>query len=510
MIRPSSIALGELIAVANPAITPSEIIIGLNDESHGDGIYTENFRKEIVDVTSNLTNHTPYLEAASDRLAEVIRGAMANISEYGKPLAVAIAKHTESMYSRKHLRDLSTRNIGMQFIFLDDPFFDSPIYPTEVKDKGFTYTNVDLSMVKDLSFDYADETQIMDYIATNHADLVEILRERDYNITRAAEFLTDVESLNRFFHRNENGHYDFTKVRELNSELLLKAYILLTKMYGKEDPVPWLKSGDLSKYREYVSMLWNGMTRYLISLRQIINTYRAQQLVLVVNRAPALVDGQDATDKDTRYLSAEVTVYYTSAAMDAITGVDCSLPDVTVGYLWERVTKSPVPFTDVLKSPQSFAAAANSYFAYVHEKRVVHARDIFINKALEAIQSFVASNEAVNNRVAQVRQGSTEMLSTWLRAKLIGELERCFYMVVESNVNLGEVVAEGENPDTCLEEIIMCSKLVPTFLRTLGCVMAAEILEDTFIERAEEDNVHEMRERLHVSLINLIVARCVA
>jgi hypothetical protein len=502
MIRESSIALAEPIAVAGFDIKPSIIIEGLNGEVAALGSFTDNFRQEIVEVTSSEdSGHTAFTKEGSDRMAAIIRTTLSNISEYGKPLAMAIARSASNCYSRDELKSLAMSSFTHSFVHLDDPFFDSPLFPKEVKEKGLNFTNVNLDVLKSLVFEDPTREQIVDFIGTNHADVAEVMRERDFSMNDAAFTLGNFESLAGMFVKGPNGNFDFSKVKSMASEKLIKVYVLLTRMYASEDIPAWFKGGELSKYREYVNLLWNGMTLYLLKLQQNVNALRARDLVLVDAHPVAFTDIRG--DSKARIVKAEVTCYYTDKALNAITGADCSMSEVLLGYYWEKLQGRTHPLAELTGEPTKFQEASEKYFNYVHEKLLVHARDRFIESALKAMEEFIVGNPLVLERV----QASGQLPGNWLRARFLGELERGYYTINSKNANLGGLTIDGE-AGCSMEDAIMGTHIVPVFLREIGCEMAAEIIEDTFVSQAEEDNVADKKERISVAVINLIARKC--
>lgn len=505
MIRESSIALAEPIAVAGFDIKPSAIIEGLNGETSGLDGYTENFRKEIVQVTaSDDIGHTEFMGLASDRMASIIRTTLSNISEYGKPLAVAIARKAQNCYSRDELKSLAMGSFSHRFIPLDDPFFESPLFPKEVKEAGFNYTNVNLDMLKGLTFEAPSREDIVSFISSNHADVVEVMRERDYSMNDAAQMLGNLESLASNFVKGPNGNFDFTKVKDMSSERLIKAYVLLTRMYTNEDIPSWFKGGELSKYREFVNLLWNGMTTYLLKLKQNVEALRARDIVLA-DRQPVAFDDIRG-DSKARVIKAEVGVYYTNKALEAISGADCSMSEVLLGYYWEKIQGRAHPVAELLSNPTKFQEAAEKYFSYVHEKLLVHAKDRFIESSLVAMEEFIAGCEPVRERI-QVTQ---QLPGNWLRARFLGELERTYYTINKKHANLGSLTVDGDEGNCGMEDAIMCTYIVPMFLREIGCTTAAELLEETFIETEADDSYVGKKDRITEAVINLIASKCFA
>lgn len=509
MIRQSSIALAELIAVANPAFRPTQIIEGLNGVSHGLEPYGPDFRSELVAVTgSDEAEHTEILGAAGNRLGEIIRGALDNISAYGKPLAMAIGRNAEVCYSQDHLRGIAVQYFKHQFIWLDDPFFDSSAYPTEVKDKSFAYTNVGLDVLSRLEFEYPTNDQVLAFVNSNHADVVEIMRERDTAAARAANCLTDLESLDSLFVKSPNGNFDFSRVKQLDSERILKMYVILTKMYTSEDLVPWLKGGSIEDYRAFVNTMWNALTCHMVNLRAVIQGYRANGLTIVDNGPVRLVDGKGAEQAGARFVEADAMVFYTDKAMDAITqGGNGSLSECLLGWYWSRLLGTTESVGSIVAAPGQYMAKVREYYNHVNEKLSVHAKETFIKTGLAAIAEFIVTNENLSGRLAEVRGQSSDLLGTWVRNNFAKELEVCFRGILGSGHNFDGAIDENDTGGS-LTGHVMASQIVPKFLSLLKCDLAAEILTRTYQECATNATPEQQRERLTVAVIQTIVGMC--
>jgi hypothetical protein len=501
MIRESSIALGELIAVAGGVFKPSPIVAGLNGESIGALTYGDDFRNEIV-ATTQEGMHTAILEAASDRLAEIIRDAMGNIRQYGVPLAKKVVDGTNLLYSKDRLRGLVNDQFFIRYINIEDPFFASPLYPAEVRDKALTYTSVDLNLLKQLVFEWPEEDAVRSFIDSSHPDMVEILNNQDESLNNAGMYLGQLSELSELF-ESKNGVFDFSKVKSLRVNLLLKMYVLLTKMYSSDRPVPWLKQGELSVYRSYVNLMWNGMTLYLIHLKRVVDAYRSRGMVIVQEEPVRMVAHPSGEYQDARFLKGKVQVYYTNAMLAKVDEAAVSFPEAVLGYFWANVTGTRMDMAELVTGPAAGAAKAKEYYAHIHERLSAQSRDLFIRHGLKAIADFINEHPNLSARVSEIRQKNNEMMPNWLRNNFFNALEKAHYLIADK-LGSGDVVsAEGDDGRL---DVILSTPLVPTFLRACGVNTAADIIEHTFIETGCDDNVKDKRQRLHVSLIELIVS----
>jgi hypothetical protein len=507
MIRESSVALAELIVVGGGNFRPSQVIAGLNGESGGAMAFTDNFREEILQASQG-NMHTETVEGASERLGEIIRDSLTNIRTYGVPMARRVLKDTRLLYSRKQLKDLTEQLIDVQYVNVDNGFFESPLYPTEVRDKSITYTGVDLGMAKSLKWSWPDRKEILDFIGANHADLLAILDDEDECISQAANFISELDELSSLF-VNKDGIYDFSQIKSVRFVLLLKMYVLLTKMYFSEDPAPWLKTGELATYRSYVSQLWNGMTLYLIKLKQVVLTYRARQLVIVAEKQPVLTAHNQAQYGDTRFMQAKLKVFYTNGILDKIQAANVGFTEAIMGYYWGALTGSPMTILEFIADVSKGQNLAKAYYSHIHEKLSTQSNQLFIKSGIKAINDFINESPVLLDRVNGLR-GDNQMLISWVQEKFAGELEKAHYILADRH-NCDDVAGEivggaddGGDPrlDTLLE-----TRLIPSFLRACGASLTADIIESTFVDTSKEDNVMDKRERLTVAVITELVNR---
>ena len=507
MIRESSVALGELIAVAGGNFRPSPVIAGLNGESGGAMAFTDNFRQEILEASQG-NMHTETVEGASERLAEIIRDSLGNIRTYGVPMARRVLKDTRLLYSRKQLQSLTEQLIEVQYVNVDNGFFESSLYPTEVRDKSLTYTGVDLAPGSTLKWRYPDAQEVLAFIGASHADLVSILEDDDESITDAAGRIGDLGELMNLF-VNKDGIYDFSQIKSVRFVLLLKMYVLLTKMYFSEDPAPWLQTGELSAYRSFVSLLWNGMTLYLIKLKQVVVTYRQRKLVIVAEKQAALTPHSQSQYGDTRFMTAKLKVFYTNQILEKVQAAGVGFTEAVMGYHWAALSGTPMTIVDFIEDVGRGAGYVKAYYNHIHEKLSMQSKQLFIKGGIKAINDFINEHPHLLDR-AKSQMGENTMLISWVQGMFSGELEKAHYILSERfhGDDVAEVIAGGveDGADPRLDALLETT-LIPAFLRACGATLTADIIEATFVDTSKEDNVMDKRERLTVAVINELVKR---
>lgn len=517
MISKHSLSLAENIAVGLPeghSIPHNDILISLMGQSYGALPYSEKWREEVLDVTSENTEHSAFIEAGSTRMAEIIRGAFEMVKTYGVPFATALANGTHLVYSASRLKDVAMRDFGVRFINVDNPFFESGIYPTEgtIKNTALSFTSVGLDMVKRLKFNWVSNSELQEYLATTHPDVLEIINSKESSLDDAFYSLVFDSGLTSTFQAVGDLVFDFTRVVNVDIDKLLKMYILITKMYANDQPPKWLEEGSLEDYREYVELLWNGMTTYLVRLKKVAELYRARTAVLVENEASRLSDyTYGETGITVKTLVCDAVLYYSDKAMQMVEQSGNSLRDCAVASVYGRLTGEPVAFVDLMADKSKTTSLTSTYYSSIHNNLVAKAEELFYSKALEASTEFVNSRPACREALVRTLKGQDTSVYHLLREHLSKDLEKLFHLwngsrELGNEYEVAERVDGGPADDKTVE-LILKTQLVPQFLRLCGCDLAAEIIELTFVKQENEDNLAGKRERLHVALIDMLAAK---
>lgn len=506
MIRPSSIALAEAIAVGvntDTAIEVKPLLVGLNELSHGSAMYREDFREEIVKVTSDITSHSAVLDATSTKLAESLRGGLDMISTYGVPFAKKLSQELMLMYTPDRLQQIVFSQLEYSFINVDDPFFDSPMFPTEVKNTSLSYTGVSLAALRRLEFNWPSEEQVLEYVNSNHPDVAEIIQDTEYELGRAGCTLFDEAELGRMFAHN-NFAFDFTKVKSLEINRLLKMYVILSKMYGSDEPVSWLVKGSLDDYREFVNLLWNGMTRYLIGLKEVAAIYKARTVALAESKTITLGAHPSPDFSDARFLQGGVVIYYTDKAMDLLEKGGVSFSEWLIALLWARVNQTDLNMVELLSDKATVDKWAGAYFMAVNTALKGKAQSVFIKTASDAANHFVATNPLLAERVSELCDKNM-LAENWFRSAMNLEYEKAYHTVSECLGKYNSMEPVSESDSNRVLTALLSSNLVPSFLRAIKCDTAAAIIEATYVVGETADTAERQRERLHEALIKVII-----
>ena len=517
MISRDSIALAENIAVAmgDTVVQPTDILAGLNEESYGALPYTEHWRDQLVDVTGNITAHTVIKDAATTRLAEIIRGAFEMVKTYGVPLAGEIANAAAVLYTPERLSELATRSLRIQYANVDDPFFNSSIYPTSVRNTALSFTGVSFDVLKKLSFNWVTNETLKEYLNTSHPEILAIIDSTDSDLSWAMENMSNLDNLSRLFVCSEGGAFDFTQIKSININLLLKMYILISKMYASNSPVEWLSKGSLEDYREYVELMWNALTTYLIALKKIMEIYRSRKLVMVENTASSLASHMpnESLGVTVKVIEADITVYYTFEALKEVEGYGMALSDMVMASLYARMTGRTVGLTDLLGNKTLCQELIGAYTSTLHNAMEAKSYDYFMSATLKAIAKFITDRPAAQEALVRATGDENSSTLTIVRERLKSDIDKMYYLFSASQAKVTYEVSLAPSEDTyrnaCIDTVLQ-TRLVPTFLRLLGCDLAAEIIEITFVTQAGEENLIGQRQRVHGALIEMLAGKLLA
>lgn len=507
MISKSAVGIAEQIVVAGANVKPTPILAGLVGESYGALPYSATgFRDEIVAVTSESHNYNETKDLVSSKLAEIIRSAMYNVRDYGVPLAKAIVENSRIIYDPEQLRYISTGGLEISYVNLNDPFFDSPLFPTELRDSVLSYENVELDSLNRLQFNWPEESVVREFVNSGHADVVGILENKeDLALNEVAYTLGKMHDLQNIF-TEQNGRFNFTQIKAIRISLLLKMYVLLVKMYTSEQPVAWLSAGTLEDYRNYVNIMLNGLTAYLINLKQLVSVYKARELVLVPERTVKLAEHSEPGFRGPLYIYGAVRVFYSDSALAKAEAAGVGLTEVITGYYWKNLGGGSLAISDAISQPDVAAGYYKQYLQNVHEKLTNQGQSVFLKSALKVVETFILSNELLAARVEQELKEKGELLDTWIERNLTEELIAVYFKIRGNNgagpVTDSDVLAQREDMLTA----VLSTTLVTTFLDKIGCSLASEIVKNTFtVVKPGEDGVADKRQRLHVALINVLV-----
>lgn len=507
MIRASSIALAESIAVDINTDTPlgaKPLVAGLVEESFGGNAYSDQFRTEIQQVTKDITDHTTILEMTSTRLAEIIRGSLDTINLYGVPYARALANEVSIHYTPARLQEVGLSELTYRFVNVDDPFFESSLYPESLKNTALDFSSISLKSLERLEFNYPTSEEVAAFVNSTHPDIVAILEDGNYELSHIIPYLTNHHDLNELF-SGKDLVFDFTKIRDMEISRLLKMYVVLTSMYATDEPAPWLAKGSLADYREFVNLLWNGLTRYLISLKELAGVYRSRVVALGEMTPVDLVLSKNTSHSGARFLSGNIRVYYTNQAMDALEANGIGFGDWLVAVLWARYNNAPMDLVAALSDGDGVKLMAANYYNEVNQKMMANAKTAFIKAASDASLRFVMGNELIAERLNEI-VGDTDLPGQWFVAQMQSEFEPAFYMVSKAIAEFGtDVPVDVGDTSNPFLGALLASNLVPAMLRAIKCDTAAAIIEETYVSGTEADSVQKQRERLHVALIKLAV-----
>lgn len=514
MIRKENLGLAENIAVSlkpGVLIQPGDLLAGLNEESYGALPYTEHWRDQIGDVTANVTSHTELLAVGSTRMAEIIRGAFDMVKTYGAPLAKAVAKGVSMLYSSSDLNGISKTQITLRFINVNHPFFQSAVYPTQVTNKALSFTDVDLKVLSRLDFDYASNEDLSNFLKTSHPEIVPIIESKEFDLSSVLYNLFSLENLKYYFHE-DGGSFDFSKIKTIEINWLLKAYLILAKMTLEDSPVQWLKKGTLDDYNEAVSLLYNGLTLYLINLKKLTGVYGARQLVIANNEPTTFGVYRPSEELDValKVIKGDVTVYYTEDTIKSAEKAGVAIADVVVAKLYADLIGKDVGSIALLENKQLMEELLSEYRNNLHLTLESKAHDFFIDRGVTSTFKFLTEHPAALEAITALAENEDMLPLTFVRKAMEPHFDKLYYDFVKDQRSYieqaGSVIENSDLDNTCVTTVLN-SQLVPTFLRLLGCDLAAEILLLTFVKQEGKDTVSNQRERLHIALIQMLASK---
>lgn len=509
MITKDSLALGENIAAGLGDITvqATPILEALNNESFGVFPYTEEWRTEVAEVTGEITAHTPMMETATTRMAEIIRDAFDMIKTYGTPLATLIADGMAPLYIPGNISSVATSRLDLTFINVDHPFFSYAIYPTASRNKALTFESVGFNSLKALTFKNADNSELQEYLKTDHPEMNRIVNSRESSLWDAFNCLVDVKLLGEMFF-NKDGIFNFTKVKCIDIDKLMKMYSIAAKMYVQDTPAPWLTGGSLDDYREFVEMIYNSLTVYLVALRVRINLFRERKIAI---HEDVLIELKEDSPSATLGIKIKVlegtgTVFFTEEILETARSNNVSIRDATVAYLYGNNSDNRISLYDAIVQPGVAGKLLEAYYASITTRLNNSSEQFFRNTVIESIAKFVTANPVLLERI-EGSEGTT--IQTIANNRFKDQIDTLFVMYtryVTADRDADQVVSDTGEDDyrQKIIDVILRSKLIPDFLRLIGCTSSATLLDHTYVSLEGEDNIFDMRQRVTVAVIRFL------
>lgn len=503
MITKKSLIIAEAFALEmdKPAIDKAgPIIRGLTELSYDAIPYTADYRDEIVESTLLNTEHNDIMEQVSTNLAELVKNAYGQINRYGVGYLDCLKNAMLDHVWKRDFWDTAMAGVQIKFICIDNDFFTSLVYPQEVRNTTLSFNNIDLSDMDKVGFTQPSEEELCIWLKSNHPDINKVLEEADCDLYTAWCTLMDRQKLATLFHYNGKT-FNFDQVKSLDLSLLFQMYFILTKMYGSEDPVKWLNKGSLVEYRNFVSLMWNGMSQYLIRLKAYCEILRNRTIVMVENKRPTINlvtirEGGIGAQFTYEQLQGDVVITYSEAAVRTLEENNYSLSDWVMARMLTNLGRGNKGIDNVSLMTGSEACDVNDKFVSRVREAIVENQRIMSQQAWAAATAgFVNSIEELRD-LANLKEGLAGIAGERIVSAMNKEYDGKWGYHIAYNAE--------SHPDMDIGDVIMSSGVVTAFLRAIDCVVAADILKGTE-QNAREDDVIDKRKRLHLSIIDVLV-----
>lgn len=518
MLNKDDLILAQLIASSLPEnfeVKASGIIAGLNEVSYAVSPYVPSaLVDQAMEVTRNLTPHNDVMELATTEMAKVVRGAFDMVKTYGVPMALAIADGVSCLYSMDSVLRTIRSELDTKYINVDDPMFNLGIYPVQVANKALTFESISFGMLERLKFGYVSDTDLVEWIGSKHPEIVAVLDDKSTGCYSALWSMTTLDGLRQVFKVMDNGQVNFTEIKTIDIPLLMKMFVIASKMFMSDKPAPWMEDGSLEDYREFTGLIWNGISRYLINLKEFTNLYRAREIV-ITDVTPVRykeITPHEALGIKVNVVEGKVLVFYTGAIMRAITESGTAISDVVVAYLYSRVKGQSFSLKELANNKLRVNELLNQYVSEV--SGVIHnrAQEVFCESAAIAIAKFIDGNQAAKEALYTTIGDRGSMTATVVRQRLGAAINK-LYSIYSSRVGNydGELSIEdgtsqslvGERKKECIN-VILSTDIVPVFLNLLGCNMAAAIIAATYVTQDKVFSAVDERKQLHCALIQVM------
>lgn len=493
MINQSTILIAQPIAeelVANNKSLTSrvgKIIQGLNQESQAFVEYDLNtLPLTVPEVTMREGGHSPLMEGLSDGLAQLVGNSFTNISNYLIPLSKKLIDATATATDyESNVSDIIFRELCINYVKLDQPFFLSPFYPD-----GFAEGTVDFNSIPlaDLRFKgtYApsNEDALNELVKISNDDILEIIN----NYPPASLFKRIVVGgdWSELF-GDSIGTVNFNKFVMTDPGRLFSLYIAFSRLNANEEPIDGITGIELDDYRSWVQFVLNCLTYALVQVRNTFKVYAGSSFPVLssdVKKSDAGVKGSitiGVTAKAIEEFSANPD---TTTISEAIVGrAMVQTLDLNVSTDGFDLVKNKAVFGDVFRTHQK--ALVESFSSKIRSSLVSQVEAVinsfqrenpqflpFINQNVESVDEY-------NRLYSGVRSEADQFVNSFIEACIVRDVRA--------------------------EEFVMGSHLVPAVAAKIGLGFAADILRESSVTGAGELSEASQREMLSGAVARVLV-----
>lgn len=476
-----------------------DIITGLNETTANlSGFTLDNIAVDLPDYTKNVLDHTTALEVVTDKLADVIRGALYTISKYVKPILVESDSIIRSNIRSNSAADLAFEYLRTQQVDLEPDFLASAFVPSEYPGVFAEVTKVNIEKLFQGNWPAAaDDDEIFNYIYVDSELLSPFLEDRkeirrvyeDLFVNKNWWIIFDARvGTNGLIDVDIREHYlNFNKYRAL-----VIANLIINRLAADDSPYPGVTGVSLVDYRYNVKMAKDLLGAALYRFKTIWAEKAAAGIVILDNNVQyKTADWGPLEGK--MVLQGVVSIGYNRRALEMIAENDeTSIVESAVGFIYAKQRGYNVK--DIITDSQVVQDSLREYYTDLELAVNANLSKVAINALSRACKE-VASTEDWEPILASIDKEGHKGDKIFNALNDSVALENFFY-----DTNLVSRVSRNEDS-------LMNSSLSVELCKLFGSEIAAEVLMKNL--NSGFNSKEEQRKLLASALRGVLIKRLI-
>lgn len=509
MLKESSISLAELLlnSGTQKSYKPGEVIQSISENSYGVAPYqvdnATTLKEELRETTLNNVVHNEIMDAASTKLADIIRNSLYDIRRYANDIIVLTANNV-------HRGDSEIEDTGasaVRFVSSDCPLINSDIVPKETPkapsidlESGF----ITLDSGRNISFKLTGKKDILELIPETNGlrGLVEENTEEDFFL--AGGVFDELGS------RTEGDDYHFDSITNVNNNKLFVLYLLSVIAQTKKEPLDLFSNISLTQYGLIMQLIRVVAGNELIRRKADYSSMSRLQLVIrgtsgLMAKRMVIDDNEGPHRIEMRGNEGPLpVVYYSQNFLDNLASQGIAIRSVVNGYFYEKlVVDQNASVASVVADPAKYRDITIAQRKEIEDFKALSIVDELSKEVMSSFVEYISKDEvllaSVNERASNEGITGPEYLT-----KGLGETIRKLIFSVRKELALATDYNWTKRNDLVTNAVIN-SSIVSDFLRLIGSVTAAEILENTE-HLSKTDGQDKRKEALARSVVQKIIA----
>ncbi|UPT53973.1 hypothetical protein [Vibrio phage phiKT1019] len=444
----------------------------------------DNLVKEVPAGTDIASDHTAMQHHTVDMIAEGVNRAFTQIRTYLRPLDSDIRNSVSSIYTPTSALTEIHNSLWINYIELDHPFFESPLFPNKDVDPIFDYNEFELKNLTEWAgcFPPLDEAGISKLLATSSEEMHELI-----------DLETAEEVYNNYFVNGRwNGCFEENKgilVLDrpgLNIKNLMHVYIIASRLKVEDDVLEGVNRMTLDQYRGYIHQI-ESISAFCLQRARTANQLLAQQKLPIIK-----LDIDDGVEMYGT-ISGNLKVGLTDAAINELEASNTTISEILVGYAktyhQNKNTSIPNPMDNI----EGYALAYKEYVRSVKD-RIVSQSQVRVQREVEkAIVEFQKKHIELHEKIDAMND-SIPYLRLYDAVKDAAMTWQAQYQqnVVNGNMNVEEFLARPQ--------------IAIIVARKLGMTLAADILSRSVV--TSDMSLEQKRNKLAEAVAECIVRLC--